>query len=523
MNRPAFHDIFPLPLTPFEEYMFLDAHSGYPMVVPVTLVFKGNVRFEILSNAFDETVASEPLFHALVQKVNRRFCWIDSGLQPKLIFTDANPIDPNLPYGIDEFKNISIAETDRSETDHGETNHENPQNNQAGFRCSFTPHDGGFVIRLRIHHAVCDGMAVLLFVANWFAKYAQMIGDKDEIDTYYPSPIKIKERSNLSIKYKQHISKLASTLSFYRSTRDWFSRYLCRIRNCNPQFSEANKHLIDGWLNKNFFDTTDNLNHTNQFGNNQIDNDRNTAANADDNSNSKLIWSRLPEELANAIQSRLNVVKVGLSPFIMAEYFRFVQSWMLQSDSMPVGERRNWIRVLYPTNFRLPLHRSVPAANILGFAFIDRKFNSDFRNDNLYFELHNTLTEISNMSMGAMFLTGIELCCRIPFLLKRILTRRCLTSTIFTTIGNPCIFLPQKRFRRLRTIKIGNTDSVNDIELLRIIGSPPLRPGTPVSFAMTKQPNEITFSNLIDVSSFGLKNAVLFHNLFIDHLKKAVS
>jgi hypothetical protein len=493
MNKTDFQDIFPLPLTPFEEYMFLDANRGYPMVVPVTLVFKGNVNFELLSAAFDEAMLHEPLFNAVVQHERHQLCWVDSGQLPSLEFVTENPIAPDSNHGIDDFHNISIDKNNQSET-----------GNQTGFRCSFTPTNGGFVIRIRVHHSISDGMAILFFIANWFAKYGELINDTDDLETCYPNPIKIKERENMLIKLPYQVSKLSSAFSFYRAVWDWFTRYLCRIRNWNPQLVAEYEHFLSNW---NF----DNLHSTNP-----IPNTNNSSCN-NSNSNSKMFWSRLPNDLNNAIQNKIHEIKVGWSPFILAEYFKFVRQWMENTNEMPLCEKRNWIRILYPMNFRLSAHRSIPASNILGFAFIDRRFEHDFCNDKFYYEMHDELKHITNWSMGSMFLRGIGLCRRIPFLLPYImLPQHCLTTSIFTTIGNPCLFMPQKRFRKLRTVKVA------DLELCQIIGSPPIRPNTPVSFAMTKQQNEITFSNIIDINLFGIKNAALFHDLFINQLRQSV-
>jgi hypothetical protein len=507
MNKSDFRGIFPLPLTPFEEYMFLDANRGYPMVVPVTLVFKGDVNFELLSVAFDETVSREPLFHAVIQRDHRQLFWVDSGKTPRLEFVTENPIAPNCDRGIDDFQNISIDKNNQSDAD-----------NQTGFYCSFTPSDGGFVIRIRIHHSVSDGMAILLFIANWFAKYGELVNDIDGLETCYPDPVKIKERDNLLIKLPCQVSKLSSAISFYHSVWDWFTRSLCRIRNWNPQLAAEHEHFLQNWNFDNFKTTTDQIQTDNNLtADNFRYNNSDGIADSNSNSNSKIFWSRLPNDLSNAIQNKLHEVRLGWSPFILAEYFKFIRSWMANTDVMPPREKRNWIRILYPMNFRLSAHRGIPSSNILGFAFIDRRFDLDFCNDKFYYKMNEELKHITDWSMGSMFLTGLGLCRRIPFLLPRIMQpQRCLTTSIFTVIGNPCLFMPQKRFRKLRTVRVA------DLELCQIIGSPPIRPNTPVSFAMTKQHNEITFSNIIDINLFGVKNAALFHDLFIDQLRQSV-
>jgi len=80
----ALNDLFPLPLTPFEQYLWTDDRPAYPMFSLIRLFFDGEILRDALEAALDEMVLRHPLLTSVVDPSARPWpAWtLRPGLRP---------------------------------------------------------------------------------------------------------------------------------------------------------------------------------------------------------------------------------------------------------------------------------------------------------------------------------------------------------------------------------------------------------------------------------------------------------
>jgi hypothetical protein len=145
--------LFPLPLTPFEHYMWADDRDEGPMVFMFRLVFRGHLDERRFGRALELALKSHPLLHARIQghraSATAGLKWIAAGDQaPCVRWDNAAAPSPSLPH---TFIDLSA---------------------QAGLRVYGRQQAQGTLLLLQFHHSCCDGFGALHFLETLFARYA---------------------------------------------------------------------------------------------------------------------------------------------------------------------------------------------------------------------------------------------------------------------------------------------------------------------------------------------------------------
>ena len=136
--------IFPLPLTPFEEYMLTDDRPGCPMTFLFRLRFSGRFRREAFASALRTAVSRHPLLRAIVRpggEIGR------SGSRPMLGnrgWSDATGLaDGSLPHA--DPMDLSVA---------------------PGLRLWLSESEKATDLVAQFHHASCDGLGAMAFLED---------------------------------------------------------------------------------------------------------------------------------------------------------------------------------------------------------------------------------------------------------------------------------------------------------------------------------------------------------------------
>lgn len=136
-----------LPLTPWEQYMFLDDCRRGPMTFFFRLSYVGQLDRQRLTQSLAVVVARHPLLAAKVVRQRGRFLW-DSSLQPTIRLADVSPA-PQVPFAADHLDLLA-------------TN---------GFRAGVCESQSGGQVWLEFHHAACDGLGAIEATAEIIAAY----------------------------------------------------------------------------------------------------------------------------------------------------------------------------------------------------------------------------------------------------------------------------------------------------------------------------------------------------------------
>ncbi len=144
--------IFPLPLTPWEEYMLIDDRPEHPMNFFVRLRFAGRFDRSALDAALTAAASRHPLLWAVARRSGRRWMWVPSDLSPAVRWLRDPPGD-TLPAS--EPLDVRTAPGLRAVA------------SEEGQRTDLT---------LQVHHACCDGVAFSHFMDDMLVSYGRLRG-----------------------------------------------------------------------------------------------------------------------------------------------------------------------------------------------------------------------------------------------------------------------------------------------------------------------------------------------------------
>ncbi len=141
----------PLPLAAFEEYMLWDDRPTHPMSIIARLRFAGQLDRRATAEALETVVARHPLLRATIRKNPAgRLEWIETADHPPAIAWIEGPQPDRLPLmgPIDLFS-------------------------EPGLRVWAAADSQRSSLVLQVHHAACDGKAVVQVLDDFLRSYAR--------------------------------------------------------------------------------------------------------------------------------------------------------------------------------------------------------------------------------------------------------------------------------------------------------------------------------------------------------------
>lgn len=142
-------DLFPLPLTAFEKYMFVDDHRTHPRQFVVVMEFLGKMDEAAFEQAIRETIRRNPFLSATVKRVNGKLQWIQSDFPADQIrWEKSNPDGEQARFDLRK---------------------------KPGFRVYGHTDGTTSEVRLIFHHAVADGHGARRVILDWITVYASMV------------------------------------------------------------------------------------------------------------------------------------------------------------------------------------------------------------------------------------------------------------------------------------------------------------------------------------------------------------
>lgn len=157
---------------------------------------------------------------------------------------------------------------------------------------------------------------------------------------------------------------------------------------------------------------------------------------------------------------------VTVNDLLLRELFLVLHHWNQQHES-----RSRPIRILVPTNLRVPEDVAMPAANVLSFVFLTRS-QGDLRDaDKLLNSIREETAAIKKWRLGLYFVGGLGIATRLPGLVAWFLRRRWPFATaVFTNLGPV--------FSRAPGSLTNGKICCGTGTLERVSGTAPLRPDT---------------------------------------------
>ena len=168
--------LFPLHMTSFEHYMFVDDRPRYPMTFIVQMQFSGCLNREAFEAAILAAMQRHHLLGALVGPgKGGKDCWIKNPDPKPLI--DWGGIDEEISFPTGE--QINLRE-------------------EIGLRVFVRHDDKHAMVTTQFHHAVCDGIGSYQYLGDLLYEYAILMGET-EMKPPAELPVKrLKERGRVS-------------------------------------------------------------------------------------------------------------------------------------------------------------------------------------------------------------------------------------------------------------------------------------------------------------------------------------
>ncbi len=443
--------------------MIFDDQPGYPMAVNMEWAFRGKIHRETLIEAFNRTVEHEPLFRATAVKNRGKFVWnVSEEATAKLDFAlSSESIEA-------ESGQLNVAPIDLA---------------RETAKILVVEHPDGVSFQVLSHHAIGDGIGVNDFFCSWMKEYELLLNSVPSNPVtvpWLPDESLFPHREELHFTAPEKVSSWVIMRELYKGILQWFWRRPFPLIESKPK--------------PEYQRCTD----------------------------FPMYWRKLPADFIQPYRQKAKSLSVSLNTMMMRDMYIVLKDWL--SERYPTNKNiiddSRWIRMLVPMNLRTDFHKNMPCTNILGYIFMDKKIQDCNRSDASLQEIQNLMSQAKKWNMGSRFIDGIKVVEKIPGLLKRITSNRyCHSTIVLSSVGNLCKCAHQDDYRTNDDISIQGD---YPLQLIRILGAPPTRPNTPLSFGVVQHKKEMFLSCRYDINVIDKVTMLNIFDRFISEMSKAI-
>ncbi len=282
---------------------------------------------------------------------------------------------------------------------------------------------------VQFHHACCDALGALQFVADLLVAYDSVVaGDEPTAKLEPLEPERLKMRGDYGL---TEAGFKPNWRDAWRTARFWTGRLLCRPAvvvaprsgNAGPA-SSVDIGYITHVFNK---------------------------------------------EEREQLLLRAQRAEASINDLLLAELLGTLREWNLEHG----GDRRRLV-VNVPVSLRTRSDQRLPAANVLGFWFLDRKADKCDNAGTLVAGIRDEMEAVRKWRLPLYFIGGLGYACRVSGLMRRVLRgNHSFATAVLSNSGRALARLPLEHEHR-KWITGGAV-------LEQITGVPPVRPGTRIS------------------------------------------
>jgi hypothetical protein len=348
-----------LPLTAFEEHMLLDDRPSHPMAIITRFDFTDTPPPDNLEEAFQATLAAEPLLTAQVAaRRGGRPRWIEAR-RPRL----QRSRTPHIAGDMDEW----TGSRPRLDPATGSVLH-----------AEVIEHDAGWSILLAVHHAACDGLGIVGFLERWL----------------------LAVEAKRSRWRRQPAATMAALTSRGRIAASWpeFIRLLPKLAKGLEGVGEFMRHDVIELSDA----AADRL--------------------PDSASASPPPWQpfvlsvTVNEEVVAGLETTAKAHSVSVNDLLATALLATIGADVSQTET-------DWIRVGIPVSLRTKNDHVLPAANRVGMVFLDRQPDDRHDRIRLAATVRDQMEIIRSHSLGHIFPMSLEVGRLLPGGLARTATR----------------------------------------------------------------------------------------------------
>lgn len=180
----------------------------------------------------------------------------------------------------------------------------------------------------------------------------------------------------------------------------------------------------------------------------------------------------LSQQITERLFEAARTLNVTLNDLLLLSLFVTLREWNLSERA---DRSRQWLLVNVPTSLRTSADEAMPAANVLGYAFIARRGRMCRDANELLRSIAEETAAIRKWNLGQNFLDSLATAQRLPGLLSWLTSpSSCRATTVLSNLGNVS--------RRFRSERLRGEGEIGGLTLERLVGTPPLRPFTRAAF-----------------------------------------
>ena len=347
-----------------------------------------------------------------------------------------------------------------------------------GVRIAVAQTEGGGTIHFLFHHAACDGIGGLRFAGDVLSSYGQLVGTSDSSPRFLPlDPENLKTRGIPQLKTPPIPSRMAIISSAIRE-----SFAILRHRPVHLPGGSSTKQNVEKVANRGSMQVT-----------------------------------TLSADKYGDYCSAASHLGVTVNDLLLRDLFLTASQWIRCKEPSASNQ---WIRIAMPTALFGPSGASMPAANCLGFSFLTRRCLSKSENSNEFLEnIAKETSLIRKWQLGSVFVDVLRRASKIPGLLfagTRLSTR--FSTLVLSNLGNPI-----RRFRSRFPTQDDGKLVCGDLIVDRIVGVPPIRPGTRGALALFTYRNNLDITFHGDPHWFSRKDGEEFLFRYLEQIEKTLS
>lgn len=176
----------------------------------------------------------------------------------------------------------------------------------------------------------------------------------------------------------------------------------------------------------------------------------------------------------------------SVNDVFLCALFQTLSEW--NSPGAPYRGGR-WLRIMVPTDLRTRGDQAIGAANVLGYAFVDRRVRDCADAGALLAGIRDEMKSVRVYRLGHRILDAVALVDRVPGLLHLLLRPHLtLATTVFSNIGRVGARLPEGAGRT------PDAYAARLPALMQVRGVAPLRPGTRAGFVLSRLRDTLTLT-----------------------------
>ena len=456
----AIEKLFPLPLTPFETYMVIDDKPDYPSSTSAQYVFRGEIsNREKFTRAFFKAAESQPSFYVRLAKKGNKYFWTADVSTPlPLIYETSEKDFTQETTGETPFDSFDITQ-------------------RPGVFFRVIEGVNSVLIDFRIHHSLSDGVGMNQFIAAWIDYYSQSLDPQPGWQEPLYNIVQYSTRDNLfqnpdKRAFSERFHAIKSNVGNFFAKKPWEIQNLKDSPYCPPVSEPPQEKGI-----------------------------RLPSAS----------WFLLTQDKQAQYHAAAKRLNVSMNTLLIRDLFLTIKRW---SDASGKEIKKNeLIRVLMPRNLRNEHHVFLPCTNVVGYTFMDclpEKCNLSAE----FLDYIDGKTRRNDNT--TLFIKALKYFLYLPWLFRKITSRKCLSSAVISNVGNIIRSVPQKRFIEQNAL------FAPGLRLHSIHISPLCRPGTPVTAGISVVENNTVIAFTLDRMHFNSESSSAFIELFFDQMEQSI-